>query len=227
MDLPVPALICLCVFCAAAAVHLARCLQGSPKSAYTKPLLVSSLTLFYAFAAPRPAPALIAALAASWLGDVLLMPSGNGWFTAGGISFLLGHVSFIFVYLPHIVPADAAWGIVAPAAILYAAAAAFVTARIRRAAPAPLLVPMALYLAANAVMNLFALLMLTCAPSVGAALAYVGALLFFASDSILFLARYDEKKDRIPKSGFLIMLTYILGEALITFGMLAVGPAQG
>ena len=28
---------------------------------------------------------LVAALITSWLGDVLLIPHGNGWFTAGGI----------------------------------------------------------------------------------------------------------------------------------------------
>ena len=83
-------------------------------------------------------------------------------------------------------------------------------------------VPMFLYLAANSVMNVFAFMMLLSGPSLGAALAYAGAILFFTSDCILFLSRYYEKKDRIPKRGFLIMLTYIAGEALITIGMLAV-----
>ena len=41
----------LAVFAVSAAVHLVCCYKGSPKSAYTKPLLVSSLALFCLFRA--------------------------------------------------------------------------------------------------------------------------------------------------------------------------------
>lgn len=208
------------VFAVSAAVHLVRCWQGSPRSAYTKPLLVSSLALFCLFRSSAPPWLLIAALAASWLGDVLLMPQGNKWFVSGGVSFLVSHVLFIFVYLPYVRWEAVLWWIAVPTALLYFGVSACVMRAIWKKTPGFLRVPMFLYLAANSIMNLFAVMMLTSAPSPGAALAVFGAVLFFTSDCVLFLSRYWEKKDRIPKRGFIIMLTYIAGEALITFGVM-------
>ena len=219
MKLSVLSCVFLTVFCVSAAAHLVRCWQGSPKSRYTKPLLVSSLLLFCAFAAPSPNLLLLAALFASWAGDVLLMPKGSRWFVAGGIAFLISHALFLFVYLPHIGWAAAGWA--APiAAAVYLAVSAAVMRAIWKETPGAMRVPMFLYLAANGTMNVFALSMLVGAPCPGAALAYAGAVLFFASDAVLFLSRYYKKKDRIPRRGFLIMLTYIAGEALIAFGVL-------
>ena len=213
----------LALFFVSALIHLICCWRGKPKSAYTKPLLVSTLALFCIFVAtPRPW-LLIAALFASWLGDVLLMPKGNAWFVSGGVSFLISHILFIFVYLPHIKWVAVAWWAAVLVALVYIAVSALVMRAIwKQIEPAAMRVPMFLYLAANSVMNVFAFMMLQSCPSLGAALAYAGAILFFSSDCILFLSRYSEKKDRIPKRGFLIMLTYISGEALITLGMLAV-----
>lgn len=210
----------LAVFCVSSVIHLFGCFFGTGKTARTKPLLISSLALFYLFAAETPSMILFAALLASWAGDVLLMPSGNKWFVTGGVSFLISHVLFIFVYVPNILWERVPPAAVIPAACAYIAVSAAVMISIRNETPKPMAVPMFLYLAANGAMNLFALMMLISSPAAGPALAYAGAVCFFASDSVLFLSRYHKKKKSIPKSGFIIMLTYILGEALIAFGML-------
>ena len=210
----------LSLFCICAGIHLFCCWKGSSKSAWTKPLLISLLALFYFFAAGRRSPVLFAALLASWAGDVLLMPKGNKWFVTGGISFLFSHILFIFVYTPHILWSRVIWWIAVPVFCVYIAVSAGVIRAIRGHAPKSMRIPLFMYLAANSVMNLFALMMLLSAPSAGSALAYIGAVCFFTSDSVLFLSRYHENRNRIPKSGFLIMLTYIAGEALITFGLL-------
>ena len=220
---PIPAYLFLAVFIVSATVHLIGCWRGKPKTAYTKPLLVSSVALTYAFAAERPSWVLILALFLSWLGDVLLMPKGNKWFVAGGVSFLLSHVTFIFVYLPHIVWGSVRWWAVVPVAAAYLAVSALVMRAIWADTPGAMRVPMFLYLAANSTMNVFAFMLLLSRPCAGAALAFAGAMLFFASDCILFLSRYYKKADRIPKRGFLIMLTYIAGEALITLGVALLG----
>lgn len=41
---------------------------------------------------------LLAGLALSWLGDVLLIPDGDKYFKAGLVSFLLGHVMYIVAF---------------------------------------------------------------------------------------------------------------------------------
>ena len=79
---------------------------------------------------------------------------------------------------------------------------------------------MCFYLFCNSAMNVFALIQLTNAPSKGTVVAYIGAILFFISDCLLFLVRYYKKKDIIYKKHFFVMLTYILGEFMITLGTL-------
>ena len=50
----------------------------------------------------------------------------------------------------------------------------------------------------------------------------IGAALFFVSDCVLFLARYDPLRHRLFKPSFLIMLTYISGEMMIALGMVTI-----
>ena len=51
-------------------------------------------------------------------------------------------------------------------------------------------------------------------------MAYAGAVLFFVSDCALFLVRYHKNKNLVYRRHFTVMLTYVLGELLITQGML-------
>jgi hypothetical protein len=57
----------------------------------------------------------------------------------------------------------------------------------------------------------------------GSVVAYIGAVSFFVSDCTLYLVRYHDNKELIFKKHFTVMLTYLLGEALITVGMLMLG----
>ena len=50
--------------------------------------------------------------------------------------------------------------------------------------------------------------------------AYIGAVLFFVSDCSLFLVRYYKPRKIVYKDHFTVMLTYILGELLITQGII-------
>ena len=83
--------------------------------------------------------------------------------------------------------------------------------------------PMCFYLFANATMNIFALKQLFSNPTAGAVVAYIGAILFFISDCTLYLVRYYKDPDIVFKRHFTVMLTYILGEFLITQGVLMLG----
>lgn len=208
------------VFLIVSAVHLAQSWREDPQRARTKPFLLLFLIAYYCFAATSFQYVLIAALVASWLGDILLIPKGTKWFIAGGISFLISHILFIFVYVPAIRWETVNWWIVIPAAAVYAAVSVSVTLSIRKEIHKPMLAAMILYLLANSAMNLFALLQLMSCKNAGASLAYLGAVFFFASDCTLYLVRYHKKKDLIFKKHFTVMLTYLAGECLITLGML-------
>ena len=219
------ALFFLALFVVASAVHLYHSWKDEAKKrAITKPMLLIFLLLFYIFAAREPGYqlswVLIAAIATSWLGDVLLIPKGNVWFTCGGISFLISHITFIAVYLPRIDFAAVKWYIVIPVAIVYLGIALKIILSVKKNTPKIMVVPMYLYLIANSTMNVFALMQLMSNMNAASLIAYIGAVLFFTSDCTLFLVRYHDNKNIIFKRHFTVMLTYLLGEAFITIGIL-------
>ncbi len=212
--------IVLLVLAAAFAVHLRHSYTNeSRKRPYTKVLLVPLILLWYLLCADSPDRMLVAALVASWVGDVLLMPSGDRWFVAGGVAFLAAHILFILVYVPEIRGDAVHWAILLPAALAYLAAAWLVSRRVWKPAPKLMRVPMAGYLVANTVMNLCALARAMSLPGAGPVIAWAGALLFFASDCLLFLSDYGGQAEKL-RHYFYVMLTYVPGVFLITLGIL-------
>ncbi len=209
------------LFALVSVIHLIDSWRDNAKRrAYTKPFLLILLALFYCFAAEKISWVLLAALLFSWLGDVLLIPKGTPWFIAGGISFLVSHILFIFAYLPAIQRQSVILWILIPAALVYIGVSVTVTLKLKGNIPGPMLAPMILYLAANSTMNLAAMAQLMSVKSAGALVAYIGAVFFFISDCTLYLVRYHKNKDLIFKKHFTVMLTYLLGECLITVGLL-------
>ncbi|MBQ6265565.1 MAG: lysoplasmalogenase [Clostridia bacterium] len=188
--------------------------------AVTKPMLLLFIILYYITSGVRINPLLIAALAASWLGDVLLIPKGNAWFTAGGTAFMLAHFLFIAVYVPQVDFSKVNWFVAVPAAVAYYSVSAVIIHLLRPTTPKKMQIPMYVYLLANSTMNVFALMQLISNPCAGSVVAYTGAVLFFVSDCTLFLVRYYKKPEIVFKQHFTVMLTYIVGEFLITQGII-------
>lgn len=194
--------------------------DNSNERARTKPFLLIFVTLYYLFAVPTPSWVLVAALTFSWLGDVLLIPHGHGWFTAGGISFMFSHFLFIAVYVTRINFSLVPWLLVIPIALLYYAVAAVVIIKVQPTTPKPMVVPMYVYLLANSTMNAFSLMQLCSNPCKGTVVAFIGAILFFISDCTLFLVRYYKNQNLIFKRHFTVMATYVIGEFMITQGII-------
>ncbi len=197
--------------------------DDSKRRAKTKPFILPLIILYYLACTSSPSVLLIAALATSWLGDVLLIPKGNGWFTAGGISFMLTHFLFIAVYAVRLDFSLVKWWAVIPAAVIYYSVSAVIIYLLKPTTPKKMQIPMYVYLLSNSTMNVFSLMRLVSEPGLATAVAYAGALLFFVSDCTLFLVRYYKKDNIIFKKHFTVMLTYILGEFLITQGLLLMG----
>ena len=188
--------------------------------AATKPFLLILLVLYYVFSADRLSFVLLGALVTSWLGDVLLIPRGHGWFAAGGISFMLSHFLFIAVYVENINFALVPWVPAVILAVVYYGISAKIISMLWPYAPKKMRAVMYIYLLANSTMNVFAFMQMVTTLHSGAIVAYVGAVLFFISDCTLFLVRYYEPKHLIFRDHFTVMLTYIVGEFLITQGIL-------
>ncbi len=209
----------LAVFLISTAVHL----YGSIKKNklirnITKPFLLASLFGFYYFSAEKVLIAILLALFFSWLGDVLLMPSGLKWFTAGGISFMISHIFFIVGYCNDIDFSAQHIAITVLLGVIFAGLVAYIFSKLKPHLPKPLFYPMFLYLLINGAMNCFAVFRLLSMPCLSTAITCIGAVLFFISDSTLFFVRF--KKDGRLKTHFWVMLTYSIGELMIIIGLL-------
>ncbi len=209
----------LAMFVLATTVHLNASLkQNKMLRNKTKPFILLGLMGFYLGAANPVILSVVLALFFSWLGDMLLIPKGTKWFTAGGIAFMVSHAFFILSYVQ-----DTDFGKI-PLAVLILLPAAFIAASLvifrylRPHLPKGLFYPMLFYLILNGAMNCFAWFRAITVGGAAGIITAVGALLFFVSDSSLFFVRFN--KDSRLKTHFLVMLTYSLGEFLIILGLI-------
>lgn len=147
----------LAVFVVSSVIHLyASFKSNKPLRNKTKPIILLGLLGWYICCAENPQSIVIAAILTSWLGDVLLIPKGVKWFTAGGISFMVSHFCFMLAYLPQISFASIQLWIIIAAVAAYFAAVSFVFRGLKPHLPKPLFYPMFLYLLINGSMNCFA-----------------------------------------------------------------------
>ncbi len=213
--------IMLAVFAVSSVIHLYASLKSNIKlRAQSKAFILAALCGWYVFASASPSWLVIAALLFSWLGDVLLIPKGIKWFAAGGVAFVISHVSFVVAYCQNISFAGLPIAAVIAAAAVYLAASLLVFKGLKGSLPKALFFPMFGYLLLNGTMNCFALFQLLSLKNAAGLIVYIGATLFFASDSLLFYVRF--KKNTRIKNHFPVMLTYIIGEFLITLGLMLI-----
>ena len=209
----------LAVFLISTAIHLYASLKKDTKLRnISKPFILLSLLGFYVTAARVISIAIILALIFSWIGDVLLIPKGVKWFTAGGISFMISHAFFIVGYCRDIVFSKIPVFLIVLLSVFFAVTVSFIFSKLKPHLPKALFYPMFLYLLINGTMNCFAIFRCVSVPSAATVITAVGAALFFVSDSSLFFVRFD--KDSKLKTHFLVMLTYSIGEFLIVLGLL-------
>lgn len=209
----------LAVFVLSTAVHLSASLrQDGRMRNLSKPFILLSLLGFYMLAARSVSAVVVLALVFSWLGDILLIPKGVKWFTAGGISFMISHAFFIVGYWKDVYFSRIPAPLIILLAVFFAATVAFLFSRLKPHLPKALFYPMFLYLLINGAMNCFAIFRCVSLPSAATLVTAIGAALFFISDSSLFFVRFH--KDSRLKTHFLVMLTYSVGEFLIVLGLL-------
>ena len=209
----------LAIFFLSCAVHLYATIRTDTKMRnISKPFILLSLLGFYILAARSPAAAVILALLFSWLGDVLLIPKGVKWFTAGGIAFMISHAFFVAAYRKDVDFSVIPVPLIVFLALFFTVLVAYIFSKLKPHLPKALFYPMFLYLLINGCMNCFAIFRAVSLQTSAGIITAVGAALFFISDASLFFVRFH-KESRL-KTHFLVMLTYSLGEFLIVLGLL-------
>ena len=122
----------LAVFLVSTAVHLYASLRKDTRLRnMTKPFILLSLLGFYVLAARSVSAAVVLALLFSWLGDVLLIPKGIKWFTAGGIAFMISHAFFVAAYTKDVVFSRIPVFLIVLLAVFFAAAVAFIFSKLK------------------------------------------------------------------------------------------------
>lgn len=208
----------LVIFIIFTSIHLyASIKQNKPLRNATKGIIVLSLLGFYLESIIEPSWFIALALIFSWLGDMLLIPHGVGWFTAGGISFMISHIFFILGYIEDVNCFNIEFYYFIIFGVIFIILVAFIFKKLKPHLPKPLFYPMFVYLLINGAMNCFAIFRMIAFTSTATIVTAVGAFLFFISDSTLFFVRF--KKDSKIKTHFLVMLTYSLAELMIILGL--------
>lgn len=199
-------------------VHIAGHLASATwLTTATKPLLMPLLAAYLLSASHRPLTRMVrvvlAALAFSWLGDVLLEASrladDDGPFLAGLGSFLMAQVLYVVAFTPVVrastPPRPPLWALVY---VVYAAGlVAFMAPDLGE-----FLVPVAVYAVAICTMGIVA-------SGVNRVTA-VGAAVFVASDTLIALGRFTEMLDwseSVQRAA--VISTYTLAQGLIVVGV--------
>ena len=212
-------LLSIILFIISTAIHLYASLKkDKPLRNKSKPFIIFSLLLFYCFSAEPIKATVVLALIFSWIGDILLIPDGIKWFTAGGISFMISHFFFVLSYMQDVDFSKINPIVVAVLGIFFFTVVFFIFRRLKPLLPKALFYPMYLYLLINGAMNCFAIFRYLSNKDLAGIITVIGAALFFVSDCSLFFVRFD-KNSRL-KTHFLVMLTYSIGEFLIVLGLI-------
>jgi uncharacterized membrane protein YhhN len=197
--------------------------QSKPFEYLFKPLLMLSLG-GYAYAQLKKSGAqlrgynsdtfLLAAIAFSWLGDVILM--NPQWFVFGLSSFLIAHIFYILTFKkdnPILVFKQSdrsSWAVVTM--FFTGGLIAFLLKYL-----GAMKVPVVIYATIITAMLLTVLNRWKKVPPLSFALAMAGAVLFAFSDSIIAINKFAAP---INNAGIIIMVTYTIGQWLIVEGYL-------
>lgn len=184
----------------------------------TKLLLMPLLALWLLFATNPTPHAITLGLLCGFLGDLLLLAAAKKsfFFVVGSSFFAAGHALYAIYFLTHLGAAPR-FGLIAFGALLYALYIALLLRRLRKGEiGGKMQVLAASYLAVISFMSLCAFLFAVTNGSIWHWMVFAASLLFLFSDSVL---AYDKYYKKLKFRYLIVMSTYILAQAGITFGV--------
>jgi uncharacterized membrane protein YhhN len=185
-----------------------------------KPLIMISLLGYYWVSMPAGQRSLVLMVAMffSWVGDVLLMFSGAGFFLAGLGGFLVAHIFYVMAYRQHKrTEGDGLHGVQKVRYAFPVILAGTGLLVILMPVLGDMTIPVALYAAVLVVMVLTALFRFGHTNLRSFWMVFAGATLFMISDSTIAINKFLQP---IPQSGLLIMSTYMAAQWLIVEGLI-------
>jgi uncharacterized membrane protein YhhN len=207
-----------CFFIVVSVIHLAGCIvQNKKLRTVTKPLLMPLLALTAAAVLIPLLPDsqhtltfILAALACGTAGDVFLISSDKKYFIAGALCFLTGHFFWISLNCRAFSSLPRSLAVIGIVCIVVFLAAAYLIAGKPKGAMGVCTV---IYSAVLCMLVFTGAAAVYAYGTTAAMLYLAGALVFLLSDTIL---GYSILKKKFPIADFLVMFTYITGQALLT-----------
>jgi uncharacterized membrane protein YhhN len=185
-----------------------------------KPLLMPSLAVYYLCSTKAPHKFLLAALFASWLGDVFLMipdpQKTRKYFKPGLAAFLLGHVFYITVFFPYAARLEAfpggGWLLLLP--YLGLGILGFRLISPHAGAMKKAIIAYVIVITSMGISTVFPLGQVSLH---GVILAMAGSLIFMVSDIV---NAYNKFVAEVVNERVYTMSTYLLGQFLLVQGFL-------
>jgi uncharacterized membrane protein YhhN len=186
----------------------------------SKPLLMPLLAAYFILVTYPTSVAwlIFVALLCGGVGDIFLMLENK--FMQGMSAFLLGHIFYIvaFLLLVNNILTFPIWGfflfvpVIVILLLIYPKFKDFL---------GDLRIPVHIYLVTILLMHIFAILLLAELSILSPSFLFIwlGSFLFILSDSLIAVDKFNENL-KIPNVAIIIMITYIIGQFLITQGML-------
>ncbi|HAA14140.1 MAG TPA: hypothetical protein DCE41_21580 [Cytophagales bacterium] len=216
-------LVWLGLFLLDAVLHLVSTqIEGQLFNQVTKALLMPLLIVYAitkkSIIAPRLKRSLVIALLFSWVGDILLALPVSGYFIPGLAAFLVGHVVYIvaYGYASATYPLKVIWHRWWYSLPIVGYGFSFIAWLLPKL-PSGLEIPVVLYALVITVMLLAAAGRGKYTHPTSFIFVLLGAVFFALSDSMIAINRFVNP---LEQGSLLIMSTYILGQWLITEGLL-------
>lgn len=207
------------VFISLACLYLlASLLEYQGTLFFTKPLLLIPLIAAAATSSMAHKKLLAAALLCCWGGDVLLLFAEVDamYFMAGLISFLIGHIFYILLFI-RLIQHNRQPPRYRPVVLMAIVVYLIVFYMVMHAYLRQMLWPVMLYAVVISTMLYAAVLLAPSLRKKQALFLILGAAAFVVSDTILAINKFYTA---VPLSGFLIMSTYIFAQGAIVWAML-------
>jgi uncharacterized membrane protein YhhN len=180
--------------------------------AILKCCLVPLVLAVYIFGAEKILLPIVLALVFGWVGDVLLLKdSAFRFFILGLVSFLIVHICYIIAMYEFARPFHITVLVIS---IAVGACIGFLLFKIFRPT-AEMKIPIIAYETTIIIMAIFALQLFLAQDFSFGVFVLAGSLCFLVSDSTL---AYDTFRKKLKYGAFIIMLTYIAAQLLITLG---------
>ncbi|MPM58994.1 hypothetical protein SDC9_105831 [bioreactor metagenome] len=185
--------------------------------AFTKPFLMPLLAIIYLSNAPEINYSIVLALSFGFLGDVFLLKNHKQVYVlAGIISFLIGHLFYIYVFISdsYMVKTIPLWFLLF---LLPYAGIGFLVFKKLITSMQSMKLPAVIYMCILCTMSFMSFSRIWSASFFSFILTFLGSLCFLVSDSILAFDIFSMER---KNNGATVMETYIAAQILIIIGLL-------